>query len=234
MTTNGRGQGAMEYMMTYGWAILAVMVVGVAMWRLGVFDLGGSTPPTSSGFDTLKPLLSTCEIGSKGMIVPGSAAGVYPGLTCQFTNNAGAPILVKDISINISGQPCALNYVEKKPFSAGPGCRLYHTCTINSGAGGCVCNPSSGNTVYNWDGSCTNMPPSSSCSITATGCGVTIDTGAQFTIATMSYTYSCGPCPGISKGTPYDAYIEMTYDVSIGGVTETKRNAGTIHAVATT
>lgn len=27
----------MEYLMTYGWAIIIVVIVGVALWRLGVF-----------------------------------------------------------------------------------------------------------------------------------------------------------------------------------------------------
>ena len=38
-----RGQGAMEYLMTYGWAILVVMIVGIVMWQLGIFNMGGTT-----------------------------------------------------------------------------------------------------------------------------------------------------------------------------------------------
>lgn len=32
-----KGQGALEYMQTYGWAILVVLVVGVVLWQFGVF-----------------------------------------------------------------------------------------------------------------------------------------------------------------------------------------------------
>ncbi len=33
-----RGQSALEYLMTYGWAILAVVIIAGALWYLGVFD----------------------------------------------------------------------------------------------------------------------------------------------------------------------------------------------------
>jgi uncharacterized protein (UPF0333 family) len=34
---NNKGQGAMEYLMTYGWAILVVVIIGGVMWYLGFF-----------------------------------------------------------------------------------------------------------------------------------------------------------------------------------------------------
>ena len=37
-----KGQAAMEYLMTYGWAILIIIVVIGALWKMGVF----STSPT--------------------------------------------------------------------------------------------------------------------------------------------------------------------------------------------
>ena len=52
---NKKGQGAMEYLMTYGWAILVVLIVGIVLWQLGIFNLGGSSK-TSTGFGAIKPL----------------------------------------------------------------------------------------------------------------------------------------------------------------------------------
>ena len=51
---NQKAQGAMEYLMTYGWAILIVVVVGVALAALGVFN---PTPPAgcSSSLNQLAP-----------------------------------------------------------------------------------------------------------------------------------------------------------------------------------
>ncbi len=32
-----KGQSALEYLMTYGWALLIIAIVAIALWRLGVF-----------------------------------------------------------------------------------------------------------------------------------------------------------------------------------------------------
>jgi len=34
-----KGQAAMEYLMTYGWAILIVIIVVAALWAMGVFTV---------------------------------------------------------------------------------------------------------------------------------------------------------------------------------------------------
>lgn len=41
----------MEYLMTYGWAILVVVIVGIVLWQSGVF---GTTSGGTSGFDKLR------------------------------------------------------------------------------------------------------------------------------------------------------------------------------------
>jgi len=33
-----KGQATMEYLMTYGWAILIIIVVIGVLWKMGVFD----------------------------------------------------------------------------------------------------------------------------------------------------------------------------------------------------
>ncbi|MEM2918019.1 MAG: hypothetical protein QXY62_00755 [Candidatus Altiarchaeota archaeon] len=43
----------MEYLMTYGWAILVVMIVGVVLWQLGIFG-PSSTVNTCRGFSKVK------------------------------------------------------------------------------------------------------------------------------------------------------------------------------------
>jgi len=69
----------MEYLMTYGWAILVVMVVGIAMWQLGLFTFGGATSTTATGFPRLKPQLALISV---------SPGGAFTG---TFTNGAGGP-----------------------------------------------------------------------------------------------------------------------------------------------
>ena len=81
-----KGQGAMEYLMTYGWAILVVMIVGIAMWQLGIFNIGGTTV-TSTGFARIKPQLAAVSLDTDGNLVT------------VFTNGVGARIVITDVNI---------------------------------------------------------------------------------------------------------------------------------------
>jgi len=84
-----KGQGAMEYLMTYGWAILVVMVVGIAMWQLGIFNMGGTTV-TATGFAKIKPQLAGTGLQNQG------AGGTFTGV---FTNGVGTRIMVKTFTV---------------------------------------------------------------------------------------------------------------------------------------
>ncbi|MCK5023128.1 MAG: hypothetical protein KAS04_03070 [Candidatus Aenigmarchaeota archaeon] len=48
-----KGQSAMEYLMTYGWAILIVIIVAAALYALGVFNPATFTGSTATGFTQL-------------------------------------------------------------------------------------------------------------------------------------------------------------------------------------
>jgi len=91
-----KGQSAMEYLMTYGWAILVVMVVGIAMWRLGIFNMGPTTM-TFTGFAKIKPQLSGTGF---------NATGNFNGV---FTNGVGTTITVKDVNITKGANTCAIS-----------------------------------------------------------------------------------------------------------------------------
>lgn len=45
-----KGQGSVEFLMTYGWAILGLLVAMVVMWQWGVFSFGETIDPGSFGF----------------------------------------------------------------------------------------------------------------------------------------------------------------------------------------
>ncbi|MDE1850062.1 MAG: LamG domain-containing protein [Candidatus Micrarchaeota archaeon] len=44
-----KSQSAMEYLMTYGWAILAIAIVMVSLYSLGIFNLGSLQPTATPG-----------------------------------------------------------------------------------------------------------------------------------------------------------------------------------------
>ena len=48
-----KAQSAMEYLMTYGWAILIVIIVAAALYALGVFNPATFTGRTATGFQVL-------------------------------------------------------------------------------------------------------------------------------------------------------------------------------------
>ena len=87
-----RGQSAIEYMTTYGWALLVVIIVGIVIWQLGILDFQSRFTPGSSGFSVLVPL--DWEVGS---------AGGGCTLSVQLYNGAGEEIS----NAAISGGSCA-------------------------------------------------------------------------------------------------------------------------------
>ncbi len=51
-----RAQAALEYLMTYGWALLIVVIVGVALWSLGVFNTNAGTVARLTGIPTIQAI----------------------------------------------------------------------------------------------------------------------------------------------------------------------------------
>jgi len=45
-----KGQGSLEFMMTYGWVILIVLIALVVMWQLGLFNISSRIEPGTFGF----------------------------------------------------------------------------------------------------------------------------------------------------------------------------------------
>ena len=120
-----KGQGAMEYLMTYGWAILVVMIVGIAMWQLGIFNIGGTTV-TSTGFARIKPQLAAVSLRSNGN---------FEGV---FTNGAGARINIDTVNIydNEGGAGTICHVLAIGDISAGDNFGVSGTgCSVDGGVG---------------------------------------------------------------------------------------------------
>jgi len=76
----------MEYLFSYGWAILVIMVIGIVLWSLGIFQAEGSQ--TMKGFKFIKPQLSGTSLASNG------------AFTGVFVNGMGSNLVLNGISIN--------------------------------------------------------------------------------------------------------------------------------------
>ena len=73
---SSKSQSAMEYLMTYGWAILIIAIVLIALFQLGI--LGGSNIPRVQA--------GACEVlhTSAGSNNEGECQGVWPKYVAQF------------------------------------------------------------------------------------------------------------------------------------------------------
>ena len=72
LTKGKRSQSALEYMMTYGWAILIIVIVAVILYSMGIFNPSSSVTFTSSGFSPFTVSSSLCNnIGYKIAVLAG-------------------------------------------------------------------------------------------------------------------------------------------------------------------
>ncbi len=119
----------MEYVMGYGWSIIVVIVVGIVMWQLGVFEASQNVPTTSTGFVSIKPVLVNCKIHNFGI-----SSGNLNGFGCQFHNLVSEPIDIVGVDIKVNGEYCAFLALGDNVFS-GFGRWTDHVCTSPSDCG---------------------------------------------------------------------------------------------------
>jgi hypothetical protein len=116
ISEDSRGQAALEYLMTYGWAILVILVVGIALWQMGVFS-PPSTPPGCSGFSQLMPLDSQL----KGTT-----------LTVILSNEAGTKLDIKNTNATIGTDTSTLYSLTPANPLMRPGGSLTATYTLST------------------------------------------------------------------------------------------------------
>ena len=79
-----RSQSALEYMMTYGWAILIIVIVAVILYSIGIFNPSSSITTTITGFQ--KTPVSSAIFTDNG------------GLSLSVQNSVGYPIKITNIT----------------------------------------------------------------------------------------------------------------------------------------
>ncbi|MDE1851221.1 MAG: LamG domain-containing protein [Candidatus Micrarchaeota archaeon] len=74
-----RLQSAMEYLMTYGWAILAIAIVMVSLYSLGIFNSGSLQPVATPGScEVVRTVAQTSLAGQCSGLIP-KYVGVFGG-----------------------------------------------------------------------------------------------------------------------------------------------------------
>ena len=88
-----KGQGAMEYLMTYGWAILVVIIVGVVLWQMGIFNPSGGTSPGKLGFGSVESQDWSCDSATDTTSI-------------QYVNAFGQAIVLEQGQVGTGGAVC--------------------------------------------------------------------------------------------------------------------------------
>ncbi|MGC8533449.1 MAG: LamG-like jellyroll fold domain-containing protein [Candidatus Parvarchaeum sp.] len=84
LSKSRRSQSALEYMMTYGWAILIIVIVAVILYSMGIFNPSSSVTATSSGFAPF--IVSSVVCNNFGLLVSISS-GAFPNNAQYVTLN---------------------------------------------------------------------------------------------------------------------------------------------------
>jgi len=77
-----KGQGAFEYIMTYGWAIIIVIIVGIILYNSGVF---GQATESQQGFIRIRP--ADFIFGVNNASVNGTSTIVWDNVAGQNLKN---------------------------------------------------------------------------------------------------------------------------------------------------
>jgi hypothetical protein len=213
---SSKAQGAMEYLLSYGWAILVVMIVGAALWQLGILS-PPSSAATSSGFSTLKPFLATCKAGPDAVWwTTFSKHGAY----CQFANAAGDKIAIVDLNLTINNDSCRDNVIATQATYSNPTwSELYRIPTAK-----CCFDFGSANRC---------IPSSGSCGAASR---LVLDNGQTFTVSIAGRpgaSDNVGICrAALAPGQRYAMNVDITYEISVGGVITQQHSIGTVYVTA--
>jgi hypothetical protein len=88
-----KGQTAIEYLMTYGWAILIILIVAGVLAYYGIFAPSGFLGPTARGFGQLQ------------VLNPWSLSAATGILTLNVENRVGGTINITTLNMTLDGNP---------------------------------------------------------------------------------------------------------------------------------
>ncbi len=100
-----KGQAALDFLMTYGWAIALVVIIAAVLFSLGVFDVSNFLGSKASGFS---------GVSVKGWQL---ASGANSTLTIMLSNQVGQAITVN--SVNVTINTATGTYTTPIPLASG-------------------------------------------------------------------------------------------------------------------
>ena len=115
-----RSQSALEYMMSYGWAILIIVIVAAVLYSFGIFNPSSSVSTTITGFSGLGITTAQCFSNQ--------------GLAILFTNNIGQLINLTKINITSGSTSSSLNLSYVVPTGGSSTIFVPTSCSKNGGS----------------------------------------------------------------------------------------------------
>ncbi len=88
-----KGQAALDFLMTYGWAIALVVIIAAVLFALGIFDVSNFVGSKAAGFS--------------GVAVKGWKLDPAGTFTVKVTNEVGQPIQVYAVNVTIGSNSSA-------------------------------------------------------------------------------------------------------------------------------
>ena len=127
-----KGQSALEYMMTYGWAILIIVIVAVILYSMGIFNPRASVTASSSGFSPFAASAAICN--STATYVSFSVGGLPDGATA-------ATLLYLNLSSpsgfnSKSSFPADISLSSQGSVTSGSSFKVTSPATINCSSSG--------------------------------------------------------------------------------------------------
>ena len=100
-----KSQSAMEYLMTYGWAILIIAIVLVALFSLGIFNSANFAPRAQPGScEVLRNSVQTSLVGQCNGMLPEYVASITGGYMKMYSSpTAFLPNYTVNLWINFLG-----------------------------------------------------------------------------------------------------------------------------------
>lgn len=113
-----KAQSAMEYLMTYGWAILIVIIVAAALYALGVFNPATYTGQRTTGFPNLGAPTDWIYSASDGE------------LKITLRNGLGETITISSVTANCGASQASVALETLASATVGAGSTIeYETIT---------------------------------------------------------------------------------------------------------
>ena len=102
-----KGQSAMEYLMTYGWAILIVIIVAAALYALGVFNPATYAGSRATGFANIgAPATGQWKLGST----------TPDNFELNLKNNLASRLNFTAVTISVGATTCTNGDFDGSPF----------------------------------------------------------------------------------------------------------------------